>query len=128
MDIPKLANAWRRSSQEDLVVAYSLLEKKHYAHCLFFCHLTIEKELKRLYLLRREKFPPTIHNLVRIAEEAGLQFDEATIKTFQEMTTFNIKARYEIIKAEFHRKATKSYAKTWLKRTENLLALLKSLD
>lgn len=104
-----------------------MLDKKHYAYCLFFCHLAVEKELKRLYVLRREKFPPTIHNLVRIAEEAGLQFDETTIKTFQEMTTFNIKARYEIIKAEFHRKATKSYTKTWLKQTEKLLALLKSL-
>ena len=104
-----------------------MLDKKHYAYCLFFCHLAVEKELKRLYLLRREELPPTIHNLVRIVEKSGLQLDEATIKILHELTTFNIKARYEIIKAEFHRKATKSYTKTWLKQTENLLARLKSL-
>lgn len=127
MDVAKLAKAWRSSSQEDLKVAYSMFDKKHYAYCLFFCHLSVEKELKRLYLLRREELPPTIHNLVRVVEKAGLQLDEATIQILQELTTFNIKARYEIIKAEFHRKATKSYTKTWLRQTENLLARLKSL-
>lgn len=71
--------------------------------------------------------PPTIHNLVRIVERAGLQLDEATIPILQELTTFNIKARYEIVKAEFHRKATKSYTQKWLKQSEDILALLKSL-
>lgn len=45
----------------------------------------------------------------------------------QELTTFNIKARYEIVKDAFHKRATKSYAQKWLKRTEQILLLLKKV-
>lgn len=61
-----MAQAWRRSSQSDLKVARSLFEKKHYAYCLFFCHLAVEKELKRIYLLLNKEFPPFIHNLLAL--------------------------------------------------------------
>ncbi|NIR50173.1 HEPN domain-containing protein [candidate division KSB1 bacterium] len=125
MDIDKVARAWRRSSQEDLRVARSLHEKKHYAYCLFFCHLAVEKELKRIYLLRCKEMPPFIYNLIRIADECDLQLDNAVRKDLQELTTFNIKARYEIVKTQFHRKATKSYTEKWLRRTEQILELLK---
>jgi HEPN domain-containing protein len=71
--------------------------------------------------------PPFIYNLVRIADKARLDFDEETRKSLQELTTFNIKARYEIIKDAFHKRATKSYAQKWLKRTEDILKLLARL-
>lgn len=51
--------------------------------------------------------------------------DEDVRQDLQELTTFNIKARYEIIKDAFHKRATKSYAQKWLKRTEQILLLLK---
>ncbi len=127
MDIAKLAQAWQRSSREDFKVAKSLFDKRHYAYCLFFCHLAVEKALKRIYLLRQQKLPPFIHNLARIADEAGLQLDQAFRMDLQELTTFNIKARYEIVKAQFQRQATKSYAQQWLKRTTEILNLLKKI-
>lgn len=127
VDITKLAQAWQRSSREDFKVAKSLFDKKHYAYCLFFCHLAVEKALKRIYLLRQQKLPPFVHNLVRIADESGLQLDNALRMDLQELTTFNIKARYEIIKAQFHRHATKSYAQKWLTRSTEILNLLKKV-
>ncbi|RIK76145.1 hypothetical protein DCC62_11930 [candidate division KSB1 bacterium] len=50
MDIAKLAQAWQRSSREDFKVAKSLFDNKHYAYCLFFCHLAVEKALKRIFI------------------------------------------------------------------------------
>lgn len=120
-----MAQAWRRSSQSDLKVARSLFEKKHYAYCLFFCHLSVEKELKRIYLLLNKEIPPFIHNLPRIVEKINLDLEEEVRRDLQELTTFNIKARYEIIKDAFHKRAIKPYAQKWLKRTEQILALLK---
>ncbi|MCL4708063.1 HEPN domain-containing protein [bacterium] len=125
MDIAKLAQAWQRSSREDFKVAKSLFDNKHYAYCLFFCHLAVEKALKRIYLLRQQKLPPFVHNLVRIADESGLQLDNALRMDLQELTTFNIKARYEIVKAQFHRQANKSYTQKWLTRSTEILNLLK---
>lgn len=125
MDIAKLAQAWQRSSREDFKVAKSLFDNKHYAYCLFFCHLAVEKALKRIYLLRQQKLPPFVHNLVRIADESGLQLDNALRMDLQELTIFNIKARYEIVKAQFQRQATKSYTQKWLTRSTEILNLLK---
>lgn len=127
VDIAKLAQAWQRSSREDFKVAQSLFDKKHYAYCLFFCHLAVEKALKRIYLLRQQKLPPFVHNLARIADESGLRLDNALRMDLQELTTFNIKARYEIVKVQFHRHATKPYAQKWLKRTTEILDLLKKI-
>ncbi|MFQ5632198.1 MAG: HEPN domain-containing protein, partial [bacterium] len=117
----------RHSSREDLKVAQSLFEKKHYAYCLFFCHLAVEKEIKRIYLIRRKKIPPFIHNLVRIADDCNLQLEEPFRQNLLELNTFNIKARYEIIKAKFHKKATKSYTQKWLNQTTQILDQLKKV-
>jgi HEPN domain-containing protein len=127
MDIDKLARAWRKSSLDDFKVAKSLFEKKHYGYCLFFCHLAVEKELKRIYLLKRKEMPPQIHNLVRILEKAGIVLDDTVRQDLQELTTFNIKARYEITKSAFHQRAKKSYTRQWLNRTEQLIDLLRKL-
>jgi HEPN domain-containing protein len=127
VDIAKLAQAWQHSSREDLKVAQSLFDKRHYAYCLFFCHLAVEKALKQIYILRQQKLPPFIHNLARIADESGMQLDDSLRMDLQELTTFNIKARYEIVKAQFHRKATKPYAQKWLKRTTEILSLLRKV-
>ncbi|MDZ7290987.1 MAG: hypothetical protein ONB44_12420 [candidate division KSB1 bacterium] len=75
-----------------------------------------------------KKYPPQIHNLVRIADKAGLVLDESVIQSLQELTTFNIKSRYEIIKSAFHRQATKSYTQQWLTRTKQLLDLPKKIN
>lgn len=125
MDIAKLAQARQRSGREDFKVAKSLFDKKHYAYCLFFCHLAVEKALKRIYLLRQQKLPPFIHNLARIADESGMQLDYSLRMDLRELTTFNIKARYEIVKAQFHRQANKAYAQKWLTRSTEILNLLK---
>jgi HEPN domain-containing protein len=64
-----------------------VFEKKHYAYCLFFCHLAVEKELKRLYLLHKKEVPPFIHNFVRIVEEADLALGESLLQDLRELTT-----------------------------------------
>ena len=127
MDVHKVIRHWLDTAEKDWEVARNLFKFKHYAYCLFFCHLAVEKALKRIYLIRQQQLPPLIHNLARIADEAGMQLDNSLRMDLQELTTFNIKARYEIVKAQFHRKATKSYAQQWLKRTIEILNLLKKI-
>jgi HEPN domain-containing protein len=89
--------------------------------------LAVEKELKRIYLLRCKEIPPFVHNLLRVVDKTNLELDDEVRQDLQELTTFNIKARYEIIKEAFYKRATKSYTQKWLKRTEQILALLKKV-
>lgn len=45
----EIVHFWFKSSKEDFDVSQSLFEAKRYNYCLFFCHLSIEKYLKKLY-------------------------------------------------------------------------------
>ncbi len=57
----------------DLAAPESLLEKGHLRHCLFFAHLALEKMLKAHVVRATRDDPPRIHNLVRLAQLAGLK-------------------------------------------------------
>ncbi|MGH7601969.1 MAG: HEPN domain-containing protein, partial [bacterium] len=46
MDPHRVVRSWLESAEKDWDVARNLFKLKHYAYCLFFCHLTLEKLLK----------------------------------------------------------------------------------
>ena len=45
---------WYDSSKKDLQVAQGLLGLHHYAYCLFFCHLALEKMFKAVYVSQQK--------------------------------------------------------------------------
>lgn len=120
-DITTWKNHWRRDSSEALSAAKDLFATKHYHHALFFCHLSLEKILKAYYLVQKNRYPPPIHDLLRLAKKSGLILPKAYLTSLSEINTFNIRARYDDIKRSFYKKATKKYAAKWLKISEKLL-------
>ena len=50
--------------------------------------------LKAHYCKSTGELAPLIHNLVRLADKAGLKFDEAQIDLLAEVSEFNIEGRY----------------------------------
>ncbi len=67
---------WLKASKEDFDTADILCKNKKYHHALFFCHLSIEKMLKAIIVRSTEAAPPLIHDLVRLAERAGLDLSD----------------------------------------------------
>ncbi len=57
--------------------------------------------------------PPFIHDLLRLAEKGGLPLSENQKDILDTITTFNLRARYDDYKMEFHRKCTKDFAEEW---------------
>jgi HEPN domain-containing protein len=94
MDVKKQINYWRTSSEEDFAAAQSLLEKGHLRHCLFFAHLAIEKMLKAHVTRKTGDVPPKIHNLVRLAEIAGLKLDSEQKDLLREFGIYQLEGRY----------------------------------
>ena len=72
MDRERHVEYWQTSSREDLDAARDLLERKHVRHGLFFLHLSVEKLLKGLIVGKTGELPPRSHDLLRLAELAGL--------------------------------------------------------
>ncbi|PIU37355.1 DNA-binding protein [Candidatus Roizmanbacteria bacterium CG_4_8_14_3_um_filter_34_9] len=123
----ELQRAWLKSSKEDYKIAEDLIDMKHYQWALFLCHIAIEKVLKASYIKINDQYPPPIHKLVKLATDCKIELSEEQVDDLREMTSFNIEARYDIIKDKLYKKATKEYTKKYFQKTKNLLNYFISL-
>lgn len=63
-------------------------------HGLFFAQLALEKTLKALVCRHTGDLAPRLHNLVRLAEIAGLQPTPSQRDALAELSVLNIEGRY----------------------------------
>ena len=115
---------WLTGSKEDFDSAEILYKNKKYHHALFFCHLSIEKMLKAIIVKSTKTAPPLTHDLVRLAERAGVPLNELQKNELAEITTFNIEARYDDYKLSFRKKAKKQFSLKYLDKTKEMLQWL----
>lgn len=115
---------WLTGSKEDFGSAEILYKNKKYHHALFFCHLSIEKMLKAIIVKSTKTAPPLIHDLVRLAERAGVPVNELQKNELAEITTFSIEARYDDYKLSFRKKAKKQFTLKYLDKTKEMLQWL----
>jgi len=95
----------------------------HYDWSLFIWHIALEKMLK-VKIMNKSKEVEFTHNLYKLAKNSQYPFEEEVYKQLQEITTFNIAARYDDYKLSFYRKANKTYATKWSKICENIYILM----
>lgn len=94
VDIGKQIAYWRTGAEEDWNVGRDLVVRGNTRHGLFFAHLAIEKTLKAHVCRTSGELAPPIHNLVRLAERAGVTLSEEQIDLLAEVNGFNIEGRY----------------------------------
>jgi len=94
VDIPQQVSYWRSCAEEDWAVACELVASRRVRHGLFFAHLALEKLLKAHVCRHTQDIAPRSHNLVRLAELAGLSLAPAQTDVLAEMNEFNIEGRY----------------------------------
>lgn len=125
MNTKEIIDYWLKSAEEDLKTAESLFKSKRYHHCLFFCHLFIEKILKSLVVKKTKQQSPYGHNLLRLSELSGIKFSQKQLDLLDEITSFNIEARYNDFKFKFYKKATLDYTQIYFKKTKEIYLWLK---
>ncbi|PIR99046.1 DNA-binding protein [Candidatus Collierbacteria bacterium CG10_big_fil_rev_8_21_14_0_10_44_9] len=124
MDKDNAIKYWLESAGHDQETAESLFVSKQYSWCLFIWQLVLEKHLKAIIVTKLDKSAPTSHDLVYLANFAGLSLSKTQEKNLSEITSFNIKARYEDYKHAFYKKATLSYSIKWIKIIKDILIWL----
>ncbi|MFH1456579.1 MAG: HEPN domain-containing protein [Patescibacteria group bacterium] len=87
---------------------------------MFFAHLTIECLLKSLVVLKTKNQAPYTHNLVILADKAGLKINNKQLETLKTTTTFNITNRYPDDKFIFYKSIDKKYCGEWIKNINQL--------
>lgn len=121
----KIIDYWVKSANEDLTTAESLFKAKRYLHCLFFCHLFIEKILKAIYIAKTHTAPPWTHNLLKLSRESNLELEENIKEDLREITRFNIRARYDDYKFSMYKKATYEFTQKYFMRAKEIYQWLK---
>ena len=111
---------WLKTADQDWKVANHLFEKQDYSYALFFGHLTIEKILKAIFTDKKDKTPPFSHNLVYLSEKADLELNDEKLELLEEVSDFNLEARYPDDKFSFYKKSTSEFTKNKLKQIERL--------
>ncbi len=120
-----LIKYWFESSLQDWETVEALMQSKRYMHALFFCHLSLEKQLKGMVAKKNVTVPIT-HDLLFLAEKTGITLNATQLKLLSEVSAFNLRARYDNYKNSFYKQATASYSqkyieqvvefKTWLQK------------
>lgn len=127
IDIDKIIRHWFETSEDDFKTTLSLFEAKSYGWALFLGHISLEKLLKALYVKKFKDHAPFTHNLYRIAELIGLSMSDEYSDWMDEITSFNINARYDDYKKEFYRLCTPEYTKIWIERIKVLRTWIKEM-
>lgn len=120
-----IADFWQKTAQDDWETAEALVSAQKYHHALFFCHLALEKILKGLVYAKTHDHPLPIHDLSKLGHQAGLQFDTKREEQLKEITTWNIKARYDDYKREFYKKASHTFSVQWMEIAKELFLWIK---
>lgn len=124
MNKEEVINYWISQSKRDIKTASDLYVTGHYDWCLFMWHLAIERLLKAKIVIQN-KSPLYIHDLTRLAKEADITLNKELIERLNEITSYNMEARYDNIKFTFYKKATKEYADKWVRICEEIYKNIK---
>jgi HEPN domain-containing protein len=86
------AQLWWTQGQRDRKTAEDCHKAGDYYAAVFFCHQSLGKVLKAVVIEKRREMPPRTHNLVELAELAGVP--ERHLRFLRELTPDYITTRY----------------------------------
>lgn len=86
------ADLWWRQGQRDHLTAKNCHRAGDYYASVFFSHQAVEKALKAVIIEKRRELPPRTHNLLELAQLAGVP--EPHLHLLRELTTDYITTRY----------------------------------
>ncbi len=115
-----LITYWVESSEANHKSMHNMFANKEYVWSLFVGHLCIEKLLKACYVKEVNTLAPRVHDLYKLAMKCNLQMSEEQMDALLYVPLFNIEARYEEYKREFHKKCTKDFTEHNIKKIEEL--------
>ncbi len=126
IDIDKVTRYWMDSSDKDFKTMKNLLDSGDYNWAMFLGHLVIEKLLKAVYVKVNKKHAVYGHDLLRLSSNLDLVLDSVKEEWLDQLTTFNINARYDSYKQEFYKLCTKEFAIEWASKIEELRKWLRN--
>ncbi len=127
IDVDKIVKHWIETSDDDFNTMLTLYNSKSFSWALFLGHISTEKLLKALYVKRFREHAPFTHNLYRLGELIGLEMSDEYSDWFDEITSFNLNARYDDYKKEFYKLCTPEYTQAWIEKIKTIRTWIKEM-
>jgi len=127
IDVDKIVNHWIETSNDDFNTLLTLYHSKSYGWSLFLGHISTEKLLKALYVKRFKEHAPFTHNLYRLGELIGLDMSDEYSDWLDQITSFNLNARYDDYKKEFYQLCTPDYTQNWIEKIKIIRLWIKEM-
>ena len=118
---------WVEQARYDLETAEAMQKAGRWLYVLFCCQQSVEKMLKAIISRKTKQLPPRIHNLMRLAELAGLTLSEERITLLRKLTAYYLQSRYPEEIADLRRSATPEMAKKIFEQTGEMVQWLTSV-
>jgi len=127
IDVDKIVKHWIETSDDDFNTMLTLYNSKSFSWALFLGHISTEKLLKALYVKRFREHAPFTHNLYRLGELIGLEMSDEYSDWFDEITSFNLNARYDDYKKEFYKLCNPEYTQAWIEKIKTIRTWIKEM-
>lgn len=127
--IDKITKYWVNHATYDLETAKAMHKSRRYLYVTFMCQQAIEKLLKAIITTISLEPPPKMHNLVRLAEIAGIssKLSQNQVDLLASLTPFCIEARYADYQEKMAQLTNQKLAKEYLSKTKELFKCLKKM-
>jgi len=119
-NIEEIIDYWKDSSDQNYATMNNLLKSRDYSWALFIGHLVIEKLLKAHYVKNQKKHALYTHDLLRLSSKCGLKVSSEFEEWLDDISTFNLNARYDNYKQDFNKLCTKEFTAVWVQRIEKI--------
>ena len=127
IDVDKIVKHWVETSDDDFNTMLTLYNSKSFSWSLFLGHISTEKLLKAPYIKRFREHAPFTHNLYRLGELIGLEMSDEYSDWLDEITSFNLNARYDDYKREFYKLCTPEYTQAWIEKIKAIRTWIKEM-
>jgi HEPN domain-containing protein len=126
MNTPEVIQYWLNSAEDDWPVVDHLIASGDYHYALFFAHLYTEKLLKALVVKATGEHAPRTHNLLILAERAGLSLSDDRRQQLVRITAYNLETRYPEDRASLRERYSRAYTETEIDTVREVGSWLKS--
>lgn len=126
MNVSEIVAYWLDSAEDDWPVVIHLFASGDYHYALFFAHLHVEKLLKALVVEATGEHAPRTHNLLILAQRAGVTLSEERREQLVRVTAYNLETRYPEDRASLRGRYSKQYTETEIDTIREVGLWLKS--
>lgn len=115
---------WLDIAKYDLETAAAMLKAGRYIYVLFMCQQALEKILKAHVTKTTKKYPPKVHNLLYLLENAKLSADVKDREFLEKLNYYYLESRYPDEQKKISREINKELAEKYYAKTREVFQWL----